>query len=193
MKRLLLSFTLILGVWCLNGNSVGQAVSQSDPPKNLDSQSNNVPIQKPATSRKDSNANQRGTKDNPVFVDVIKPAQTDAETARIEKEHNEKLELDGKTFALNQKAVQLNEEVVAFTGILACVAILQLVVLGLQVRFNHKQVRYFGAVERAYVFVQATQEWDIQPSISSSEVSTIVHIKFSNCGKTPAITKSTED
>jgi hypothetical protein len=75
------------------------------------------------------------------------------------------------------------------------VGLCTLIAIRVQVRANKdavvaalKTAEAVILAERAYVFVEASQERDIQPSTPiPSESSTIVHMKFTNCGKTPAI------
>jgi hypothetical protein len=152
------------------------------------SQIDKVPVQKPADAQKATKSNQPGTKDNPLVVDVIKPTNTDEESSKDKKEHDEKLALDRKTVELNEKTVALNKELSRFTGYLVILTVGQLVILVFQLRVLGRQNIHQRVTERAYVFAKAG-EWSIG-SLSNPEVPVSVTMHFFNHGKTPAIVRT---
>lgn len=135
-----------------------------------------APAQEPATSTQIAEPNPRGSQDSPLFVRTISPPKTEAEIAQIEEEKNEKLSLDRR--------------MVWFTGGLVFVAVLQLVVLGIQSRILHQQSQYNRMsernqriIERAYVKMS---QWPPGLNFNESGQSYFVRFRIENCGHTPA-------
>ena len=151
------------------------------------------PIQKSSTRGNDSKTTQRGTKDSPLFIDVISPTKTAAESAQEQKEREEKLSLDRKTVTLNERTVELNSEVARFTAYLAGLALLQFLVLIAQAWFNYRQTSHQRIIERAYVFAKVTTlDHTNQDPIYGKTSVLGATVKFINYGKTPAIVRLTQ-
>ncbi|MGH7258122.1 MAG: hypothetical protein ACREIM_07070 [Nitrospiraceae bacterium] len=148
---------LVLGLG-LNVPTLHASENQNVIQKTPESQLNKIPVQKPAPTRQVSKRNQHGTKNDPIFVEVIKPAKTDAESTQEQKEREEKLALDRRTLALNEKTADLSADTNRFNGYLALFAGLQLAVLLVQLRilwlqasYNRSQTTNQQVIERAYV------------------------------------------
>lgn len=173
MKSLKLSFVLILLAlaWSLSAASLLANGVQSQNAQNK-TEVNVPPVPKPASSAKQTAHDQRGTEKQPLFIQVIKPSQNDSEAAQIQKERDEKLNLDRRT-------VDLNSEMVKFTEILAVIAFLNLLILAGQVWFNRALAVQQRVVERAYIMASESQ-------FVRRDTGYDFDIHFENVGETPA-------
>lgn len=177
---------LLLSAESLKANeNQNQESNQNSAGSEIDS----PPVQKPASGHKKAGRQQRGTKENPLVVDVITPQKTDAETSQIQKDHDEKLSLDRQTINLTKETVRLNGEMTKFTGYLAGLAFFQFLVLVAQAcilwrqtGFNRDQTSNQRVIERAYVKVS-----HVPPGISFSPNEVLrVRMRVKNFGRTPA-------
>lgn len=180
---ILLVLDLVLNVSILSANGI-----QKDQETSPRAQSTKPLIQKPLAVAKAPNIDQRGTKDNPLIVDVINPEKIRAESTNEQKEREEKLALDRKTVALNEQTVGLNSEVARFTGYLAILAFVQCLMLAAQLYFNYKQTENQRVIERAYVKMSHDLPGMMFSEEDQDSVLRIcwVEMKIKNFGKTPA-------
>jgi hypothetical protein len=147
------------------------------------------PVDKPASSHEKAARHQSGTKDNPVHVQIISPAKTDAETAQEQKEREDKAAFDRRTATLTEQTVKLTAETTWFNGWLALFAGLQFLVLVGQAyllyrqsNFNAAQVINQQVIERAYIKISHVPPGVIFMPSGSCRVKMCVK----NFGSTPA-------
>jgi hypothetical protein len=100
------------------------------------------PVKKSSAPKEPPAQEQRGTKDSPLFIKQIPNPKTEEESAQDAKEREEKMTNDRK--------------LVQFTGILALVGFLQLVVFGLQSYYLRRTVR--AAIDQSDAMERAIQQ-----------------------------------
>ncbi|HJX17066.1 MAG TPA: hypothetical protein VJ437_02595 [Acidiferrobacterales bacterium] len=154
-----LFFCVLMLVVCMNASS--------QPPEQIDKE-NTGGTQKQAASKK------HGTKDEPIFVEILATEEDRVKTAD-EKTNRE------ATLATNQEIAKFTGEVSGYTLALVCLGVLQAGIILFQVVLMSRQNKANKTIERAYVKMS-----HYSPGLNDISGTFWLYIEVKNHGNTPA-------
>jgi hypothetical protein len=136
------------------------------------------------TGQKPAEHKDAGSSDNPVFVKIIKPEKTDAETKQESADRKAFEDREKNKAASDQQIVYFTGDVADWTKKLVYVGLAQVLIFIAQLIFIWRQECSAERIERAYLFMNPSAPY-VEIKIENGTGMMFYHL--SNHGKTPAI------